>query len=57
MAMVLYPEVQKKAQEEVDRVVGHHRLPRSQDLDKLPYLSAILKEVTRWHNVVRVSKS
>lgn len=27
LAMILHPEVQKKAQEEIDRVVGSERLP------------------------------
>lgn len=39
--MTLYPEVQKKAQEELDRVVGHERLPEFQDRDNLPYLNAL----------------
>jgi cytochrome P450 len=53
--MLLYPEVQRKAQEEVDRVIGKFRLPRADDLDKLPYLSAVLKEVMRWHTVACMS--
>ena len=55
LAMLLYPDVQRKAQEEVDSVVGRDRLPRAEDLDKLPYLEAVLKEVTRWHTVARIS--
>ena len=37
MAMILYPDVQKKAQEEIDRVVGSDRLPDFQDRKSLPY--------------------
>ena len=55
LAMLLYPDVQRKAQEEVDRVVGNHRLPTTDDLDKLPYLGAVLKEVMRWHTVACIS--
>ena len=29
--MLLYPEVQRKAQEEIDRVVGHERMPTLND--------------------------
>ncbi|KAI0741393.1 cytochrome P450 [Daedaleopsis nitida] len=49
LAMLLYPEVQKRAQEEIDRVVGPNRLPDFVDRSQLPYISAIEKEVLRWH--------
>ncbi|KAH9834659.1 cytochrome P450 [Rhodofomes roseus] len=48
LAMVLNPEVQKKAQAELDRVVGNSRLPDIGDRDALPYLDAIIMEVYRW---------
>ena len=44
--MVCFPEVQIKAQAELDRVVSG-RLPVFDDMDELPYLSAIVKEVLR----------
>jgi len=48
LAMVLHPEVLKKAQAEIDSVVGNVRLPESSDRPALPYLEAVLKEVYRW---------
>ncbi|CCL99947.1 uncharacterized protein FIBRA_01972 [Fibroporia radiculosa] len=48
LAMVLYPEVAKKAQAEVDAVVGHSRLPDFDDRASLPYLECVVKEVFRW---------
>ena len=45
--MVCYPEVQKKAQAELDKVVDG-RLPEHSDLSSLPYLSALVKEVYRY---------
>jgi len=48
LAMTLFPDVQKVAQEELDRVVGSGRLPTSADKDKLPYIHAIVKETHRW---------
>ena len=48
LAMVLYPEAQKRAQEEMDSVLGHGRLPRFGDEDALPYLKAVLYELLRW---------
>ena len=47
--MVLYPEVQKRAQEELDSVLGHGHLPQFGDEDSLPYLKAVLHEVVRWN--------
>ncbi|KAH9170063.1 cytochrome P450 oxidoreductase [Lactarius sanguifluus] len=49
LAMVLFPDVQLKAQEEIDRVVGKGRLPNFTDREHLPYLSALYKELLRWH--------
>ena len=49
--MILYPEVQRKAQAEIDQVVGNLRLPNFSDQDALPYVEAVLKEVLRWHPV------
>ncbi|KAL0958951.1 hypothetical protein HGRIS_014263 [Hohenbuehelia grisea] len=51
LAMVIYPQVQRKAQEELDRVVGTSRLPGFEDRDSLPYIDAIVKEVLRWNPV------
>lgn len=47
-AMVSNPDVQRKAQEEIDRVVGNHRLPGYEDRVLLPYNEAIYREVMRW---------
>lgn len=49
--MVLYPEVQAKAQEEIDRVVGNNRLPHFEDRANLPYIEAVFLETLRWHPV------
>ena len=42
MAMVLFPESQRRAQEEIDRVIGRKRLPTPEDLDNLPYMQAMV---------------
>ncbi|OOF95350.1 hypothetical protein ASPCADRAFT_207823 [Aspergillus carbonarius ITEM 5010] len=52
LAMALYPDVQRKAQEEIDRVVGTGRLPGYADRDNLPYIDAMVKEALRWHSVL-----
>ncbi|KAJ3810819.1 cytochrome P450 [Lentinula aff. lateritia] len=51
LAMVMYPEVQVKAQAELDRVVGRDRLPNFDDMQHLPYIRAIIKEALRLNPV------
>ena len=46
LAMMCFPEVQMKAQAELDRVVNG-RLPDFSDMPDLPYLSALVEEVIR----------
>ena len=52
LAAILHPAVVRKAQEELDRIVGSERLPSFDDLERLPYVQAIVKEVHRWRPVV-----
>ncbi|KAG8719501.1 hypothetical protein FRC08_002683 [Ceratobasidium sp. 394] len=49
--MVLHPEIQQKAQAELDSVLGENRLPELSDRESLPYMNCILKEVSRWNSV------
>ncbi|KIP04386.1 hypothetical protein PHLGIDRAFT_25626 [Phlebiopsis gigantea 11061_1 CR5-6] len=57
LAMLQNPEVQKKAQAELDRVVGNHRLVDYEDQASLPYFSAMMKEVLRWRPVTPLAAS
>ena len=54
VAMAMYPDVQKKAQAELDAVVGRGRLPESGDRGSLPYTEAVVKELLRWHTVAPI---
>ena len=47
VVMMTFPDVQLKAQEELDRVL-QGRLPEYNDLKDLPYTAAIVKEILRW---------
>ena len=52
MAIVNYPEVQAKAQAELDAAVGPDRLPEFVDRVNLPYINAVISELLRWQPVV-----
>ncbi|EAU83268.1 cytochrome P450 [Coprinopsis cinerea okayama7 len=51
LAMILHPEIQKKAQEEIERVVEEGRMPDFRDRSKLVYVNAVIAEVMRWHTI------
>ncbi|VDC07377.1 unnamed protein product [Peniophora sp. CBMAI 1063] len=48
LCIVLNQGVQVQAQAEIQRVVGHDRLPTLDDRKNLPYVDALTKEVLRW---------
>lgn len=52
--MSLFPEVQRKAQEELDRVIGPNRLPEFSDFEDLVYIQALVLESLRWNVVLPV---
>ena len=55
MAALCFPETIQKAREEVDQVCGNaKRLPGVKDMDKMPYMCAVVKEVLRWRPAVPV---
>ena len=45
LCMLANPEVKLKAQDEIDRVIGHSRSPELEDIEDLPYIRAIINEV------------
>ncbi|KAI0263940.1 cytochrome P450 [Gloeopeniophorella convolvens] len=51
LALTLHPDVQSKAQTEIDAIIGRERLPTFDDRPSLPYINAICKEVLRWRPV------
>jgi len=58
LAMVLYPEVQERAQAELDSFLKGERLPEYLDRSqwKTPYLDAIINEVLRWNPVTPLGR-
>ncbi|KAI9507132.1 cytochrome P450 [Russula earlei] len=51
IALALYPEVQKRAQAELDSILSRDRLPTFEDKPRLPYIEAMCKELARWQMV------
>ncbi|KAH7887310.1 cytochrome P450 [Phlebopus sp. FC_14] len=52
LAMVMNPDVVKRAQAEIDAVVGTEKLPEFQDRVNLPYVEAVLRETIRWQPIL-----
>ena len=51
LALVLFPQVQRRGQAEIDAVIGRDRLPSFDDRLHLPYIDAVCKELMRWRMV------
>ncbi|KAJ1308479.1 hypothetical protein OPQ81_004183 [Rhizoctonia solani] len=48
LALIGYPEVQRRAHEELDAMYNEETLPRWKDEQALPFVRAIIKETIRW---------
>ncbi|KAK5138503.1 hypothetical protein LTR08_000089 [Meristemomyces frigidus] len=48
LGILLYPDVQRKAQAEIESVVGPDRMPTMEDQSSLPYIQSCMKETLRW---------
>ncbi|KDN35898.1 hypothetical protein RSAG8_11206, partial [Rhizoctonia solani AG-8 WAC10335] len=60
LAMTLYPNVQAKAQSEINTYLEHNQSASGRfltiaDREKLPYTSALVRELLRWHPVVNLT--
>ncbi|KAJ7120737.1 cytochrome P450 [Mycena crocata] len=54
LAIVHNPNVQKRAQEELDRVVGRDRMPTFADREHMPFIAAMVRETLRWKTVAPI---
>ncbi|KAF8758289.1 cytochrome P450 [Rhizoctonia solani] len=57
VAMAMYPEVQTKAQAEVDSILCGNRFPEIEDQQSMPYVEAVIKEALRWRSVLPLGVS
>ncbi|KAJ3555828.1 hypothetical protein NM688_g2361 [Phlebia brevispora] len=48
LAMAMHPDIQRKAQAQLDEVLSSSRLPTFEDYESLPYIHAIILEALRW---------
>jgi len=55
LGLTMNPHLQRRAQKELDAVVGVGQLPTTEDVRHLPFIQAIVKETLRWHNVIPLS--
>ena len=55
--VALHPDAQRRAQEEIDRVVGRERLPTFEDRASLPYIEALWRETLRWRPALPVGNA
>ncbi|PAV19459.1 cytochrome P450 [Pyrrhoderma noxium] len=52
LMMARHPDIQKRAQDEVDTIIGENRIPNATDRPFLPYINCIIKELLRFNPVV-----
>jgi cytochrome P450 len=53
LQLALHPEVVRKGQEELDRVIGIGRTPNWDDEANLPYIRSIIKEIMRYRPITK----
>lgn len=47
--LINHPNIMQKAVQEIDTIVGHHKVVEESDIPNLPYIQAIIKETLRLH--------
>jgi len=55
--LILNTHCQAQIQEEIERVIGRHRMPQLEDLSQMPYTEATIYEVLRRSNVIALGNA
>jgi cytochrome P450 len=54
VAALLHPDIQTRAQQQLDAVTRRERLPTFEDRPRLPFVDAICQEVIRWKPIAPI---
>lgn len=55
MTMAMYPDIQRRVQDELDNIFAHDQLPISNDRTKCPYTDAVIMEVQRFYHILPIT--
>uniref|UniRef100_A0A8C5KTZ5 Cytochrome P450 n=1 Tax=Jaculus jaculus TaxID=51337 RepID=A0A8C5KTZ5_JACJA len=54
LLMLKYPHVAEKVHEEIEQVIGSHRVPALDDRTKMPYTEAVIHEIQRFSDLIPI---
>jgi len=53
--LAVYPDIQKRIQQEIDNVIGKERSPKFSDRNQMPYLQAFMWELWRFRSIAPIN--